>query len=166
MSELQDSKQLSPRQRERLTPMIQAGALQWSIGWVEARELDQLGMTSALKLAARRAIDQLPMPPDVVLADGRDDLGLPVATEMIVKGDRSVATIAAASIIAKTARDTWMNELDQRYPGYGFARHKGYGTPEHLRALQAIGPCPEHRRTFAPVAALNQPRFDFDAAAS
>jgi len=166
MSELRDSKQLSPRQRERLTPAIEAEALQWSIGWVEARELDQLGMTSALRLAALRAIDQLPMPPEVVLADGRDDLGLRVATEMVVKGDRSVASIAAASIIAKTARDTWMNELDQRYPGYGFARHKGYGTPEHLRALQTLGPCPEHRRSFAPVAALNQPRFDLDAAAS
>ena len=143
MSELRDSKQLSRQQRERLTPTIQAGALQWSIGWVDACELDQLGMTSALKLAARRAIDQLPTPPDVVLADGRDDLGLPGAVEMIVRGDGSVSSIAAASIIAKTARDSWMVELDERYPGYGFAGHKGYGTPGHTCArCRPSGPVP------------------------
>ena len=101
---------------------------------------------------------------DVILADGRDDLRLPFPTEMIVQGDASVASIAAASIIAKTARDGWMIELDEAYPGYGFARHKGYGSPEHLRALDALGPCPEHRRTFAPVAALVQPQLTLDAA--
>ena len=166
LSELRDSKQLSAKQREALTPKILAGALQCGIGWVHASELDAVGMSAALRLACRRAIEQLPNTPDVVLADGRDNLGLPYPTEMIVKGDARVSSIAAASIIAKTARDAWMIELDQQYPGYGFARHKGYGTAEHLRALGELGPCPEHRRSFAPVAAMIQPRLAFDAAAS
>ena len=129
---------------------------------MHARELDDIGLSAALRLAYRRTLDQLSEPPDVVLADGRDDLRLPYPTEMIVKGDATVASIAAASIIAKTARDAWMIELDDRCPGYGFARHKGYGSPEHLRALPELGPCPEHRRSFAPVAALFQPRLRFD----
>ena len=164
LSRLRDSKQLSPPQRERLAPIIREGALQSSLGWVHAAELDELGMTGALRLACRRAIDQLPNPPDIVLADGRDDLRLDCATEMIVKGDASVASIAAASIIAKVARDEWMVELDRRFPGYGFAQHKGYGSVQHLNALQTLGPCPEHRRSFAPVANLLQPRLALDAA--
>ena len=123
-----------------------------------------MGLAAALRLAYRRTLDQLAEPPDVVLADGRDDLRLPWTTEMIVKGDATVASIAAASIIAKTARDAWMIELDARYPGYGFAQHKGYGSPQHLAALQTLGPCPEHRRSFAPVAALLRPRLALDAA--
>lgn len=166
VSQLRDSKRLTALRRERLTPEIHSGALQWAIGWVHAFELDELGMTAALRLAARRAIEQLPTPPEIVLADGRDDLRLPWPTEMIIRGDGSVSSIAAASIIAKTARDAWMIELDQRYPAYGFARHKGYGTPEHRRALKRSGPCPEHRRSFAPVSSLVQPRLAFDAPAS
>ena len=166
IGELRDSKQLSPRQRERLTPVIQREAAQWALGWVHAAELDVLGMSAALRLAARRAIGNLPTAPDIVLADGRDDLRLPIPTEMIIKGDALVASIAAASIIAKTARDAWMIALDDTNPGYGFARHKGYASAEHRRALEELGPCPEHRRSFAPVAALIQPRLAFDAAAS
>ena len=166
IAELRDSKQLSPLQRERLAPKIRDGAIQWAIGWVQAAELDRLGMTSALRLACRRAVEQLDAPPDMVLADGRDDLRLPIPTEMVVKGDAKVASIAAASIIAKTARDAWMIELDARFPGYGFARHKGYGTAEHLRALAERGPCSEHRQSFAPVAAAIQPQLAIDAAAS
>lgn len=165
-ADLRDSKQLSANQRQRLAPMIRADALQWSLGWVRASELDEVGLSAALRLACRRAIERLSTRPDIVLADGRDDLRLPYPTEMIVKGDGSVASIAAASIIAKSARDAWMAELDGEYPGYGFARHKGYGTPEHLRALTGLGPCPQHRRSFAPVAALIQPRLALDAAAS
>ncbi len=159
LSKLRDSKQLSARQRERLAPLIYEGSLQCSLGWVHAAELDDLGMTNALRLACRRAIDGLAQPPDVVLADGRDDLRLSCLTEMIVKGDATVASIAAASIIAKVARDRWMVELDERFPGYGFARHKGYGSVRHLAALQSLGPCPEHRRSFGPVADLLQPRM-------
>ncbi|MDE2890951.1 MAG: ribonuclease HII [Chloroflexota bacterium] len=164
LSELRDSKQLSPQQRERLAPLIREGSQQWSLGWVQAAELDDLGMTNALRLACRRAIEQLREPPDVVLADGRDDLRLAWRTEMIVKGDATVASIAAASIIAKVARDRWMVELDERCPGYGFARHKGYGSAQHLTALESLGPCPEHRRSFAPVADLLQPRMMLDGA--
>lgn len=159
LAELRDSKQLSARQRERLAPLIREGSRQWSLGWVQSAELDDLGLTNALRLACRRAIEQLREPPDVVLADGRDDLRLSCPTEMIVKGDATVASIAAASIIAKVARDRWMVELDERFPGYGFARHKGYGSAQHLAALQSLGPCSEHRRSFAPVADLLQPRM-------
>ncbi len=166
LSAVRDSKQLGPGQRERLAPLIREGSRQWGLGWVQAAELDDLGMTNALRLACRRAIDQLRDSPDVVLADGRDDLRLNCRTEMIVKGDATVASIAAASIIAKVARDRWMVELDERYPSYGFARHKGYGTAQHLAALRSLGPCPEHRRSFAPVADLLQPRMALDAAGS
>ena len=166
LSELRDSKQLTAKQRQRLAPLIREGSLRWAVGWVHADELDSLGLTAALRLAFRRTIEQLGEPPDVVLADGRDDLRLAYPTEMIIKGDATVSSIAAASIIAKTARDEWMIELDSRYPGYGFTRHKGYGSAEHVRALQDLGPCPEHRRSFAPVAALSQPQFAFDAAVS
>ena len=164
LSELRDSKLLSARQRDQLAPQIREGSLQWALGWVHASELDEIGLSASLRLACRRALAQLPDPPDVVIADGRDDLRLAVQTEMVIKGDASVSSIAAASIIAKTARDSWMINLDEQYPGYGFARHKGYGSPEHLGALEQLGPCPEHRRSFAPVAALNQQRFAFDAA--
>ncbi|MYB22265.1 MAG: ribonuclease HII [Chloroflexi bacterium] len=164
LRELRDSKQLTASRRECLALLIEDGALQWGLGWVHAAELDELGMSAALRLACRRALEQLPQAPDVVLADGRDDLRLSCATEMIVKGDVTVASIAAASIIAKVARDRWMVELDARIPGYGFARHKGYGTAQHLAALQSFGPCAEHRRSFAPVAALLRPRLALDAA--
>ncbi len=166
LSELRDSKQLNSAQRERTAPLIREGALQWSLGWVQADELDEIGMANALRMACGRAIERLRTPPDLVLADGRDDLRLACETEMIVKGDVSVASIAAASIIAKVARDRWMIELDARFPGYGFARHKGYGSPQHLAALHALGPCPEHRRSFAPVADAMQPRLALDAAGS
>ena len=165
-ADLRDSKRLSARQRERLAPLIQTQALQWATGWVHAHELDGLGLSAALRLAYQRAIEQLPTPPDVVLADGRDDLRMPYPTEMIIKGDTSVTSIAAASIIAKSARDAWMIALDEQYPGYSFARHKGYGTVGHLRALDELGPCPQHRRSVAPVAALLRPRLELDAAAS
>ena len=166
LSDLRDSKQLTAKQRQRLAPLIREESLCWAVGWVHAAELDSLGLSAALRLAFGRTIEQLGEPPDVIIADGRDDLRLPYPTEMIIKGDAKVSSIAAASIIAKTARDDWMIALDSRYPGYGFASHKGYGSAEHLRALQDLGPCPEHRRSFAPVAALSQPQFSFDAAAS
>ncbi len=166
LSRLRDSKQLSAQRREALAPLIEAEADHCALGWVHAAELDELGLSEALRLCVRRSLEQLERSPDIVLADGRDDLRLPCPTEMIVKGDAAVASIAAASIVAKVARDRWMIELDRRYPEYGFAGHKGYGSPGHLRALQEFGPCPEHRHSFAPVAALRQSRLGFDAAAS
>ncbi len=166
LRDLRDSKQLSAQRRAALAPLIEAEAAQCAIGWVHAAELDELGLAESLRLCVRRSLEQLDQRPDIVLADGRDDLRLHCPTEMIVKGDASVASIAAASIVAKVARDRWMVELDRRYPRYGFAQHKGYGSPEHVRALREFGPCPEHRHSFAPVAALRQSRFSFDAAAS
>ncbi len=166
LSQLRDSKQLSPRQREQLAPRIKSEALDWAVGWVHAAICDEIGLSAALRLANRRALDQLSLTPEVVLADGRDDLRLPIRTQMFVKGDTRIASIAAASIVAKTIRDAWMQALDHRLPGYEFARHKGYGTRRHLRALQELGVSSEHRRTFAPVTDMVQPRLQLDAAAS
>ncbi len=166
LRELRDSKQLTSSRREQLAPFIASESLQCATGWLHAAELDELGLSRALRRCVRRCLEQLDRWPDVVLADGRDDLRLPCPTEMIVKGDRSVSSIAAASIVAKVARDRWMIDLDHHYPSYGFARHKGYGSAEHLCALRAFGPCPEHRRSFAPVANLSQTLLAFDAAAS
>ncbi len=149
---LRDSKALSPRARRELAPQIHAGAQDSALGWVNAAELDELGLAAALRLAYRRALHGLSSPPDIVLADGTDRLGLPWPTEMVVRGDARVASIAAASIIAKVARDDYMAALDARFPQFGFARHRGYGTPEHRAALAAHPPCPEHRRCFRPVA--------------
>ena len=151
LSEVRDSKQLAPAQRARLAPLIRAEAAAWAVGGVPAEEIDAIGLTRALRLAYRRALDGLREPPDIVLADGNDRLDLPWPTEMIVRGDASVASIAAASIVAKEWRDEQMADLDALHPQYGFARHKGYGTPEHLAALHEHGPCTEHRRCFAPV---------------
>lgn len=156
LSEVRDSKQLSPPQRARLAPLIHAEAAACGIGEVTAAELDRIGLAAALRLAYRRALEVLPVTPDAVLADGNDRLDLPWPTEMIVRGDALVASIAAASIVAKEWRDEQMAELDQRHPQYGFARHKGYGTPQHLAALRSHGPCPEHRRSFAPVRAASE----------
>lgn len=166
VSRLRDSKQLTAKQRGRLAPQIRAESAQHAIGWVHAGELDDLGLSAALRLSFRRTLEQLDRLPDVVLADGRDDLRLPCLTEMIVKGDATVSSIAAASIIAKVARDQWMVRLAERFPGYGFDSHKGYGSARHLEALRTLGPCPEHRYSFAPVAALIQPRLELDAAGS
>ena len=149
---LRDSKALSAEARRALAPQIHSGAQDAALGWVGAAEIDQLGLAAALRLAYRRALSGLVAPPDIVLADGADRLGLPWPTEMVVRGDARVASIAAASIIAKVARDDYMVALDARFPQFGFARHKGYGAPEHRAALEAHPPCPEHRRSFRPVA--------------
>ena len=154
LTNLRDSKQLTARQREALAPQIEADAVGIGYGWVPAAEIDQVGLSRALRLAACRALEQLPMKPDLVLADGRDRLHLPVPTEMIIKGDAAVPSIAAAAVLAKIARDRWMLDLHQQYPAYGFDRHKGYASPQHLRALRQHGPCPEHRRSFAPLRQL------------
>lgn len=152
LSLLRDSKALSARARRELAPQIAAGAQDSALGWVAAVEIDQLGLAAALRLGYRRALAKLARPPDIVLADGSDRLQLPWPTEMVVRGDGRVASIAAASIIAKVARDDYMVELDARFPQFGFARHKGYGAPEHRAALDIHPPCPEHRRSFRPVA--------------
>ncbi len=156
LAQLRDSKALSAAARSALAPQIEAGAAACALGWAAAAEIDAVGLAAALRLTYRRALDGLGREPDMVLADGADRLRLPWPTQMVVRGDARVASIAAASVIAKVARDAYMVALDARFPQFGFARHKGYGVPEHRAALAAHGPCPEHRRCFAPVARAAQ----------
>ncbi|HUO80827.1 MAG TPA: ribonuclease HII [Steroidobacteraceae bacterium] len=153
---LDDSKRLAPAERERLAQRIRARALAWGLGWADAAEIDALNILEATLLAMRRALLALPVRPRALQVDGDQapavaDLGLPRPVETVVGGDGREAAIAAASILAKTWRDGYMVAAEQRHPGYGFAAHKGYGTPEHLAALAGLGPCPLHRRSFEPV---------------
>ncbi|MDR1604959.1 MAG: ribonuclease HII [Gracilibacteraceae bacterium] len=148
---LNDSKKLSPARREELNAAIRAGAAAWALGRAEVAEIDELNILQATKLAMIRALAALNPPADYALIDGRDRLALTVPQRTLIGGDGLCASIAAASILAKTERDKYMTELHQTYPQYGFDRHKGYGTAAHLQALRQHGPCAEHRRTFAPV---------------
>jgi ribonuclease HII len=148
---LADSKALKAAQREALFPLIAMSALGIGVGSATAAEIDQLNIRAATFLAMQRAVAALPIRPALLLVDGRDrpDLGAPV--ESIIKGDASVASIAAASIIAKVIRDRMMVQLGLQHPVYGFAAHAGYGTPAHLAAIAKAGPCLDHRFSFAPV---------------
>lgn len=149
---LNDSKKLSPLRREKLFDEIRAKALCCSVAQASVEEIDRLNILQATLLAMRRAVEGLRLKPAKVLVDGNRLPVLDVLAEAIVGGDASVAAISAASILAKVTRDRWCQELDAQYPQYGFAGHKGYGTAEHLAALRAHGACPQHRKTFAPVA--------------
>ncbi|MFM9879277.1 MAG: ribonuclease HII [Burkholderiaceae bacterium] len=149
---LADSKKLSARQRERLHDEIRAKALCCSVAQASAQEVDQLNILQATLLAMQRAVAGLRLRPAKVLVDGNRLPKLDVLAEAIVRGDATVAAISAASIVAKVYRDSWCQALHAQYPLYGFACHKGYGTPAHLQALREHGACPEHRRTFRPVA--------------
>jgi ribonuclease HII len=151
---LADSKTLSALQRERLAAVIRARAAAIGVGLTEPDELDRINVYQAGLTAMRRALAALaPLVPGFVLVDGREIPGIDVPQCAYVKGDSFIASVAAASIIAKVHRDALMCALDARFPQYGFARHMGYGTPVHLEALRVHGPCPVHRRSFAPVAA-------------
>lgn len=149
---LADSKVISPRKRDRLYDLIRDKALCCSVGMARVEEIDQLNILQATMLAMRRAVQGLRLKPVKVLVDGNRLPTLDVLAEAVVGGDAKVRSISAASIIAKVTRDRLMEELHAQYPVYGFAGHKGYGTAEHLAALRQHGPCPEHRRSFAPVA--------------
>jgi ribonuclease HII len=149
---LADSKVLSAVRREVLAAAIRGRALAWCVALADVAEIDGLNILGATMLAMRRAVEGLAPSPDEALIDGNRCPPLACRARAIVKGDRDVASISAASILAKTARDAMLIELDARYPAYGFARHKGYPTPDHLAALARFGPCPAHRRSFAPVA--------------
>lgn len=151
---LADSKRLSPDRREALARAIRAQALAWAVACAEVEEIDSINILSASLLAMQRAVAGLALEPSLVLVDGNRAPDLPCQVRAIVKGDASVPAISAASILAKVARDKLMGEMDRRYPGYGFARHKGYPTPAHLEALKRLGPSPIHRRSFAPVKAV------------
>lgn len=149
---LNDSKQLSAAQRERLFPRIQEQALAFAIATASVEEIDRLNILQANLLAMRRAVAALAITPALCLVDGNIDPRLGVATRCVVGGDALYAEIMAASILAKVARDAEMVRLDVEYPGYGFAQHKGYGTAQHLAALRVLGPSAAHRMSFAPCA--------------
>jgi ribonuclease HII len=149
---LADSKQLTAKRREKLYDEIRAKALCCSIAQASVEEIDRLNILQATMLAMQRAVAGLRLKPHKVLVDGNRLPPLDVLAEAIVSGDALVPAISAASILAKVTRDRELAELDQRHPAYGFAQHKGYGTAQHLQALQQHGPLPEHRRSFAPVA--------------
>ena len=153
---LADSKRLLPARRETLALEVRASSLAWGLGWADAAEVDALNVLQATFLAMRRALIALRAPPAHVVVDGDRcpslrDLAFHCTVEAVVRGDATVASISAASILAKTARDACMRALDLRYPGYGFADHKGYPTAAHVAALQRLGPSPVHRRSYAPV---------------
>ena len=151
---LNDSKKLGAKQREMLAAEIRASA-DWAVVHVWIDEIDRLNILRASHVAMCRAIGQLPALPDLALIDGNLlPQDLPVPGRAVVKGDALSLSIAAASILAKTARDRLMIEMDATYPGYGFASHKGYNAPIHQQALNTLGPCPEHRRSWAPIKAL------------
>jgi ribonuclease HII len=151
---IRDSKTLNEKQRSLLSDQIKKRSSAWSVGIASVEEIDTLNIRQAAFLAMRRAIGSLRVQPQAVLADGFMIPGLSIPCRKIIKGDRYVKSIAAASIIAKVARDEELNRLDGIYPGYGFGRHKGYGTAFHQNALKKLGPAPIHRQSYAPVKAL------------
>jgi ribonuclease HII len=158
-----DSKKLSPRQREELAVSIKQNALVWAVAWASVEEIDRFNIFQAAMLAMRRAVEQLCIAPDEALVDGPHCPPLTCPGQAIVNGDGTVKLIAAASILAKTERDAEMCRVHGRFPLYGFDRHKGYATEEHLAALQRHGACESHRRSFAPVRlALGLPQKSLD----
>ena len=155
---LADSKALSAMQRERLALRIRADARAFAVARGSVEEIDRINILRATLLAMKRAVEALVVPPGMVLVDGNFCPTIDVPSRAVVKGDRTVAEISAASILAKTARDAYMLELGARYPQYEFHSHKGYPTARHVELLRLHGPCPEHRRSFAPVRALLESR--------
>ena len=153
---LADSKKLSPLKRDKLYDEIRARALCCSVAQASVEEIDRLNILQATMLAMQRAVQGLRLKPGKVLVDGNRLPVLDILAEAIVKGDSKVPCISAASILAKVERDRWCESIDQAFPNYGFAQHKGYGTAAHLAALQAHGPTIWQRRSFAPVRALLQ----------
>lgn len=151
---LADSKVLSAERREELAVRIRERALAYAIAEASVEEIDTLNILQATLLAMRRAVERLQVAADYALVDGNQLPPLAIPGRAIIAGDATERCISAASILAKTARDALMRTLDQQHPGYGFARHMGYGTPEHLDSLQRLGPCSAHRQTFAPVRAI------------
>ncbi len=148
---LNDSKKLSARQREALEPQIKARSLAWGVGFASVEEIAVLNILHATGLAMRRAIEAMAHAPAFALVDGNYAFPLPCPVKTVVRGDCISSSIAAASILAKVARDRLMAQMDERYPGYGFAGHKGYRAPVHARALLDLGPCEIHRMAWAPV---------------
>lgn len=145
---LDDSKKLSEKRREALFDIIQKEAVSFSVAWATPREIDELNILGATMLAMHRAVDGLDIPADFALIDGNTARGFSIPVKTIVKGDAKSPSIAAASILAKVTRDEQCLELDMKYPEYGFKKHKGYPTKDHMNKLREIGPCEEHRKSF------------------
>ena len=147
---VRDSKQMTPLAREHLAPRIKESALRWGVGFASSNEIDSLGIVPATRLAALRAIESLSLFPAYLLTDFRLELPeLDIPQTSLVKGDVKCLSIAAASVLAKTARDALMCELDSQYPGYGLGKHKGYGTPFHRLAMKRLGYSAIHRKSFS-----------------
>lgn len=145
---LNDSKKVTPRRREILFDQIREQAVAYAIAWADEKEIDEINILNARMLAMERAIQGLPRRPDLALIDGNRATGITVPTQTVVKGDGKSASIAAASILAKVARDRYMVDMAAQYPQYAFERHKGYPTKLHYALLDQYGPCPIHRKTF------------------
>ena len=156
MRGIRDSKALTGPQREELAPIIEREALGAQVGMSTSEEIDRLGIVKATHRAMERALDSLTPAPQHLLLDAFPLPTVPLPQTPIIKGDAHCLSIAAASIVAKVARDRMMDEADELYPGYGFSTNKGYATPDHLRAVEDLGPCPIHRMTFSP---FIQPRL-------
>ena len=154
---LADSKKLSETRRNKLNIEIQEKSLCWALGRAETNEIDEINILHASLLAMRRAVEALSIQPQHALIDGNRCPELHCSSEAIIKGDQKEACISAASIIAKVARDAEMVEMDEQYPGYGFAAHKGYPTKVHMQALVDLGVTPIHRQSFGPVAKIINP---------
>jgi len=151
---IRDSKVLEPEVRERLAEKIRGAAIAWALGSVEAAEIDRINIYQASLLAMRQAVMALNVLPDLLLVDARR-LNLDIPQISIIHGDAQCVSVAAASIVAKVARDATMREWDRVFPQYGLASHKGYATPAHKKALQELGPTPLHRTSYAPVRAMS-----------
>ena len=151
---VRDSQELRPRQREGLVGLIRGEALAWGLGEVPAQEIDRIGILPATRQAMRQALEALGVSPQFLLIDGIKLPEVPLPQKRLIRGDKLCFSIACASILAKVYRDGLMVGLDREYPGYGFARHKGYGTAHHQKCLLEMGPCPLHRRSFAPLRPL------------
>ena len=145
---LNDSKKLSDKRRRELFPIIQQEAVSFGIAFASQEEIDEINILQATFLAMRRAMEQLNPQPEFALIDGNRETDFGVPCKTVIKGDSLSANIAAASVLAKVTRDNWMMEAAEKYPGYGFEIHKGYGTKAHYAALAKLGPCPIHRRSF------------------
>ena len=151
---IDDSKKLSPARRDALDLRIREESLAWSVAWASVEEIDRLNILRASLLAMQRAVSALGVRPERILVDGNRCPDFGIEAEAVVGGDGLIPAIGAASILAKVARDRLMEDLDQAFPGYGFARHKGYPTSVHLEALRRLGPCPHHRTSVGPVRAV------------
>ena len=151
---LRDSKKLTEKRREELAPLIKERALAWCVADASVEEIEELNILQATMLAMTRAVNGLKVHPQLVLVDGNRLPHLDYPCNAIVKGDDKVPAISAASILAKTTRDHYMVEMEARYPGYGFAQHKGYGVAAHIAAIEKLGITPIHRKTFEPIASM------------